>query len=405
MSDSSHPEKDRDIYSYSKGKGKAKDIYSSTKKPSSAAEKDSQKSRKASSSPHYKTQEETVPIDCYNYVEAPGNQDSRSEKNRQSRRNDRDDWDNHKKGHRRHRHLFRRILGILLVLLIILGVVLTMLYSQMNRSGNTDQSKYVAQPKNAPTYSVMSDPFVTNIMLLGLDKLDAGAQRSDSIMLLSIDHRHHTMKLTSFLRDMYLAVPENGMDKLNAAYAYGGAALTMQTIENNFRIKVDQYIAVDMDGLADIITDLGGIDVTMDQDLVDQLNHDQGTSYPAGNLHLTGADAVYYARIRKVGTDFGRTTRQREVIQKLLKKVLTPSGMMKLPDILKKLRTNIPAIELTGITFLSSPAVFYPTKTFYVPIDGSWQNATVDVGMVLVPDLTQNCLAVRNFIYETTSTS
>ena len=404
MSDSSHPEKDRDIYSYSKGKGKAKDIYSSTKKPSSAAEKNPQKSRKASSS-RYKTQEETVPIDCYNYVEAPGNQDSRSERNRQSRRNDRDDWDNHKRGHRRHRHLFRRILGVLLVLLIILGVVLTMLYSQMNRSGNTDQSKYVAQPKNAPTYSVMSDPFVTNIMLLGLDKLDAGAQRSDSIMLLSIDHRHHTLKLTSFLRDMYLAVPENGMDKLNAAYAYGGAALTMQTIENNFRIKVDKYIAVDMDGLADIITDLGGIDVTMDQDLVDQLNHDQGTSYPAGNLHLTGADAVYYARIRKVGTDFGRTTRQREVIQKLLKKVLSPSGIMKLPNILKKLRTNIPAIELTGITFLSSPAIFYSSKTFYVPVDGSWQDATVDVGMVLIPDLTQNCLAVRKFIYETNSTS
>ncbi|CAB1242102.1 MAG: LCP family protein [Oscillospiraceae bacterium] len=404
MTDSSHPEKDRDIYSYSKGKGKAKDIYSSTKRPSSATGKGSQKSRKASPSSHYKTQEETLPIDCYNYVETPENQVSRSERNHPFRGNDRGDWDNHKKSHRHH-HLFRRILGILLVFLIILGVILTMLYSQMDRSGNTDQSKYVAQPTNAPTYSVMSDPFVTNILLLGLDKLNAGAQRSDSIMLLSIDHHHHTIKLTSFLRDLYLAVPENGMDKLNAAYAYGGAALTMQTIENNFRIKIDKYIAVDMDGLADIITDLGGIDVTMDQDLVDQLNHDQGTSYPAGNLHLTGADAVYYARIRKVGTDFGRTTRQREVIQKLLKKVFSPSGITKLPDILKKLRTNIPAIELTGITFLSSPAVFYHTKTFYVPLDGSWKDATVDVGMVLVPDLPQNCLAIRKFIYETDSTS
>ena len=111
--------------------------------------------------------------------------------------------------------------------------------------------------------SLLNDPMVLNVMLFGEDKSSDGVSRSDSMIMLSIDNRHQKLKLTSFMRDMWVYIPEYGYSKLNHAYSYGGAKLSITTIEQNFGIKIDRYAIVDFVSFRKIIDILGGIDLEL----------------------------------------------------------------------------------------------------------------------------------------------
>lgn len=301
------------------------------------------------------------------------------------------------------RHIGRNILCVLLVLLILVGGWMTMLFTKMDRTHNADRTQYVQQPEHAPSWEVKSNPLVTNILLLGMDRSEGGAQRSDSILLLSIDRIHMKLKMTSFLRDTYVEIPGHGRQKLNAAFAFGGPTLTMQTLENNFRIKIDKYLAVDFASFASIIDAVGGIDVTLDQALCDEFSKGIGQNMQPGKHNLKGVVALYYTRIRNVGNDYGRTQRQREVIGQLVKK-MAGMGPFKLNsalnEIMPKMWTNIPALEMTAITLTSLPCVFFAQQSQQIPAEGTFDSQTIEgVGATLVPDLETNDKTLREFIY------
>ena len=99
-----------------------------------------------------------------------------------------------------------------------------------------------------------------NVMLFGEDNSKGDKHgRSDTMIMMTIDNNHKKLKLTSFQRDTYVYIPGYGYDKLNASYNYGGAKLSIQTIEANFGIKVDRYAVVDFDSFKKIIDTLGGV--------------------------------------------------------------------------------------------------------------------------------------------------
>ena len=163
-----------------------------------------------------------------------------------------------RRARRRRRQLLHRVL--LTVVLLVVGVVAAVgvggkwILSQMPREEvNTEQ--YEAQPSEAPAWAMPTENGVMNILLLGADRNKDGSNgRSDTMILLSIDQTNKKLRMVSFLRDLYLDIPTVGYQRLNAAFAAGGAALTMQTFEIYFRVPVEYYFQTDFQNFEKIIT-------------------------------------------------------------------------------------------------------------------------------------------------------
>ena len=146
--------------------------------------------------------------------------------------------------------VFFTILSLVLIIALGVGAYAMIMMSRLDRSDNTNTASYVEQPSAAPTWGVISDSKVTNILLIGTDKGDDGnSSRSDTTMLLSIDNTAKTIKLVSFLRDLYVEIPTIKKQKLNAAYSKGGAGLTMSLQDPTKKMSksdenVNGYVAV-----------------------------------------------------------------------------------------------------------------------------------------------------------------
>ncbi|MCI5623099.1 MULTISPECIES: LCP family protein [Anaerostipes] len=226
---------------------------------------------------------------------------------------------------------FKIILSIFLIIGIAAGGILGYYDARLEASVNQEKKLTVENEGD-----LLSDADVINVLLVGSDhgaiKGDHG--RSDSIMIGTANLKTKELKLTSLMRDMYVEIPGHGHDKLNAAYAYGGVNLLYQTIAKNFGIKIDHYCVVDFSTFEKVINKVGGVEITLEEKEAEYLN---STNYiskkkyrnvKAGKQTLNGNQALGYARIRYVVSkkygdgDFGRTGRQRAVLQAALNKVL-----------------------------------------------------------------------------------
>lgn len=196
------------------------------------------------------------------------------------------------------------------------------------------------------------DKKVVNVALFGLDTRDTKSFKgnSDSIMVLSINTETKTVKIVSIMRDSLVCIDRDGKksyNKINSAYASGGPELAIKTINQNFGLDISEYATVNFFGMAEIIDAVGGIDAELTTQEVstnhtdglnglikrhcDKLDIDPEPYYikTAGKHHLNGIQAVAYSRIRKfvniwgTNNDFGRTDRQRYVMEQLFNKALT----------------------------------------------------------------------------------
>ncbi|MCQ2479436.1 MAG: LCP family protein [Clostridia bacterium] len=254
------------------------------------------------------------------------------------------------------------------------------------------------------TVDLKSSDDVMNILLIGLDKADGGVSRSDSMMLLSIDKSTRTLKLTSFLRDMWVKIPGYYNAKLNAAYAYGGAQLTVDTIESNFRIDIDHFVLVDFDMFEQIIDSLGGVTVDITEREAEFLRTHTRVKVPAGENTLNGEYALIYSRIRKLDSDFYRTQRQRKVMTAIINKAkrsnpITLAGM--LSDIMPLITTDIDRSDLTGLAFSALKYIRYDIDQLQVPADGTYSSQMISGQSALVPNIEANKTNIYNFIYNT----
>ncbi len=174
---------------------------------------------------------------------------------------------------------------------------------------------------------------VINILLLGLDSGDALEKggRSDTNILLSLNKVTKKINLTSFYRDTWCYMNINGSDryaKLNSSYLYGGPNATVDTIEKNFKIDIDYYVAVDFSSFVKIIDALGGLTVEVQEYEANYINRTTKHNIEFGPaVTLTGEEALVFARIRKsdADSDVSRTRRQRMVIESFLRSALNAS--------------------------------------------------------------------------------
>lgn len=160
---------------------------------------------------------------------------------------------------------------------------------------------------------------IINIALFGIDSADATTGRADSIIIATIDTTHKKLKLTSIMRDSYVNISGIGNDKINHAYAFGGAQLAIKTLNENFDLNIEDFVAVNFDSLPKIIDMIGGVTVDITNE---EVSHISGIN-SAGTYNLTGAQALAYSRIRyATGGDYVRTERQRTILTKMFEKIL-----------------------------------------------------------------------------------
>lgn len=173
--------------------------------------------------------------------------------------------------------------------------------------------------ENIQQETVKEEAHIENILLIGSDRRSNRENgRADSMIILSINHSTKKIHLTSLMRAIYVCIPRSSGDTwgmLNAAYSWGGPKLLISTVENNFRIKIDHYIAVDFESFQKAIDIVGGVEMELTRAEANLLQLGGPGTYT-----LKGEKALDYARIRMLDNDFIRTSRQRKVITALLQK-------------------------------------------------------------------------------------
>ena len=304
---------------------------------------------------------------------------------------------------------FLKVIFVCAIIIAALGAgisyVLTLkAYDRMNYESVGDRDK-----------EALTSDGVTNILLIGNDSRLGGEDgRSDAMILVSISKTSGKILMTSFLRDMYVEIPGYGSNRLNAAYSWGGPELLMETIEKNFDIPVNRYILVNFEAFANVVDAVGGVDLDLSTDetlwlnaYLNEYNELRGMEFgydyimdlEPGVKHLNGAQALAYSRIRYIGTDFGRTERQRKVMEELIKKlpmaVLTNStGLM--DGLCPNLTTNLTFNECYGLV-LRLPFIFgYERVSGSIPLENTWWDQNVDGMAVLGVDFEAN----KNYLYQ-----
>ncbi|MEA5153247.1 LCP family protein [Raineyella sp.] len=204
------------------------------------------------------------------------------------------------------------LLAIVLVVVGALGIYLNAIRSSFDNNVHRTSGVITPQAKQGDAL---------NIILMGTDTRDASQERgrSDALMLVHIPADRKDVTIISFPRDMWVPIPDHGQAKINAAYSWGGQALTVRTMQDLLGIPIDHIVTTDFQGFKDMTTALGGVEV------YNPTASHQDMNFPAGNITIQGDAALAYVRERYdlPRGDFDRAERQRTVVQAIGRKALS----------------------------------------------------------------------------------
>ncbi|MFP7299095.1 LytR family transcriptional regulator [Neobacillus niacini] len=247
---------------------------------------------------------------------------------------------NNKKGKK-----WLKVTGIIfLVLLIAGGAYGFTVYKSFRTAVDTmhEPVERKTEKREEPVALVEKEPF--SVLMLGTDSKN-NKGRTDTIIVLTVNPTNNSVKMLSIPRDTRTEIIGRGkQDKINHAHAFGGVEMAMDTVENFLDIPIDYYMKVNMEGFKDVVNAVGGVTVNNTLDF----SYD-GVHFPVGEITLTGEEALPYVRMRKEDPngDFGRNTRQRQVIQAVLKEGASISSLTNFSDIFKAIGDNVK----TNLTF------------------------------------------------------
>jgi LCP family protein required for cell wall assembly len=230
------------------------------------------------------------------------------------------------------------------------------------------------------------------------------------MILCTIRKSDNTVIMTSFLRDSYVNIPGIRKGKLNTAYIYGGMDLLSDTILENFGVEIDNTVEVNFNGFMEIIDTMGGVDITLTKDEANYLNsrgnwgvfNERDWHLTEGVNTLNGSQALAYSRIRSIGTDFGRTERQRTVLQALIEKV-RDLNLTELNNLVNSLvgliTTDMTNAEITGYVLEFFPMLKdLKIVTQRIPQNDTYHFSVISgVGDSIIMDFEKN----RAFLRET----
>ncbi|GGD18066.1 LCP family protein [Pontibacillus salipaludis] len=241
------------------------------------------------------------------------------------------------------------------------------------------------QPENS---EVKQKDEKVNVLLVGSDSRGEGdTARTDTIMVAQYDTGEGTVKLASFMRDLWVDIPEVGYNRINASYSEGGIALLTETIEKNFGLHIDDYAVVNFNGFKEIVDIIApdGIEIDVEKQLYYQ-SSDADININPGVQKLNGEELLGYARFRNDAKgDFNRVLRQQKVISALKEELVSMTSVTKLPKTVGALtqyvNTSMSTNELVlnyGRKFLlDTPENIETTR---IPADDEWWPMTTSAG-------------------------
>lgn len=299
--------------------------------------------------------------------------------------------------------------SLLLVLFIGINLIWNYIFSGLEPDKNSEHI-----PTEALTNQPPSSKDITNILLLGVDARNPKTENglSDSMIILTIDRKNDVIKMTSIMRDCYVYIPGyKKPDKINAANALGGPELAVRTVNNTLRLNIEKYIVVNMFSMADIIDIAGGVTLDITKKEQSTLNFmlrntpvDEGgasTVSGFGTQRMIGAQAVMFARIRKIDSDSERSRRQRDVLKALFSEFRNTSAVKKAQMIqkgLSSIKTNMTAKEITSLGIDVLPRMAGKIEEMKLPLDGYYKVFSNSVWYMKV-DYNRMIPEVYKFIY------
>lgn len=260
-----------------------------------------------------------------------------------------------------------------------------------------------------------------NILLMGGDARNMEKyDRTDTMMILSINREEARVKMTSIMRDTWVEFPGLGRsNKINAANVYGGPELAVETVNANFGTDIEDYVIVNMEDLVEIVDLMGGIDIEISASECAQINKNvedyisavAGASEYAGDktinqsglVHLNGMQTVGYCRIRKIDSDYTRVMRQQTVLLALAEKAqnMEIEDLTKIAgDIYQVINTSLSEEDIKSMATAFMVMEVSEVGQYRIPADGAFQSGTFDGTWMIKPDLAKNQTLLHQFIYE-----
>lgn len=281
------------------------------------------------------------------------------------------------------------VLVLVIILVLIVGSIFFFINSKLSKiqQVNIDESDLGV---SSQVEENLSD--YRNIALFGIDSRDSSlgkGNRSDCIIIASINNKTKEVKLISVYRDTYVNIEGHGLDKITHAYSYGEAPLALKTLNENFDLNITEFVTVNFDAVAEAVNALGGITINVEPEEVDYINQyinetsevtglDTEKVTTSGSQTLDGVQAVAYARIRYTeGGDYKRTERMRTVVEAMVNKFKTKSisEMNQIIDqILPEVYTNITAGDIFSLlpsvaSFNVTDSIGWPYETKGITLD------------------------------------
>ena len=289
---------------------------------------------------------------------------------------------------------FFKVLGITLLILVIIVIILMASgYFFVKSKLNKIQQVEINEDELNVSETVQQNlSGFRNIAIYGVDSRDSSlgkGNRSDCIIIASINNDSKEIKLISVYRDTYVNIEGYGLDKITHAYSYGGPELALKTLNENLDLNITELVTVNFDALANAINLLGGVEINVEENEIEYLNNylnetsrvtglETEEVTEAGLQTLDGVQAVAYSRIRYTeGGDYKRTERMRTVIEAMFEKLKTQSLSTinnLIDELLPEVYTNIESDEIialapTILQYNISESIGWPYTVIGITID------------------------------------
>lgn len=307
----------------------------------------------------------------------------RKENNKNSKKN--------KKGKKKGLKTFGKIVLVLVIILaILIGSIFWFIHNKLSKLQRVDINEEELGVSSQAEEQLSG---YRNIAIFGVDSrsnnLEQG-NRSDCIIIASINNQTKEVRLISVYRDTYVKIDGHGLDKITHAYSYGSAPLAIKTLNTNLDLNIKEFVTVNFDSVAEAVDKLGGVTINVESNeelkylnsYIDETANVTGKSHEkvssTGKQTLNGVQAVAYSRIRyTAGGDYKRTERMRVVIEAMLNKLKAKnvSEMNSFVDfILPKVYTNITAGDIFALmpsaaSFKISKSIGWPYETKGITLD------------------------------------
>lgn len=266
------------------------------------------------------------------------------------------------------------VLVLLIILAIIVGGTFAFIHSKLSKMQQVDLNE---DDLNVSAQAEQQLAEYRNIAIFGVDSRDDSydkGNRSDCIIIASINNKTKEVKLISVYRDTYVQIEGHGLDKITHAYSYGEAPLAIKTLNTNLDLNIKEFATVNFDVVKETVDYIGGISMPITSE---EVGHISGITKP-GTYTLTGEQALAYSRIRHAsGGDYKRTERMRDVLTAVANKVktLNISQLNGFVDtILPKVYTNITSADIFSMmpsiaSYKITDSIGWPYETKGITLD------------------------------------